>query len=198
MGGACSSLPACNHAFGPTRQALAIFPDRCPRRDVAGAKGFLLVATARIAGVLLRMGDIDQADAYLRRSQALLQEARTSGMPGWRTSYAQRGQSWEADYEDHRASILEARGRFSEAEAAYRLVEQRRRASLSGGLIPRTRLRGLCSARRGRGGRGPGRIKALGSLAEAEADHPGLFAKSEDQGNIIRLAGFVMVWHRFC
>ena len=55
----------------------------------------------------------------MRQSLALLQEARTSGMPGWRTAYNQKGRSWEGDVEAIRATIFEARGQFREAEAAY-------------------------------------------------------------------------------
>ena len=174
------------HSFaGNPRQALAIFQAQVRDTNVKGAKGFLFGAYRQIGGILLGMGDIDQADAYLRRSHALLQEARTSGMPGWRTSYAQRGQSWEADYEDHRASIFEARGQFREAEAAYRLVEQRRRASLSGVLNQKNAppesqvLRGVDFAVVSQA-----RMKARqGRLAEAEADaRRALLARLKDQG----------------
>ena len=65
------------------------------------------------------MGDIPQAEGYMRRSLALLQEARTSGLPGWRTNYNARGRAWEGDVEGIRAIIFEARGQFREAEAAY-------------------------------------------------------------------------------
>ncbi len=119
---------------GNPRQALAIFQGQLQTANVKNAKGYLFSAYRNIAAVLLQMGDIEQADAYLRRSYTLLQEARTSGMPGWRTSYPKFGQSWEADYEDVRAMIFEARGQFTEAEAAYRLVEARRRASVAGVL----------------------------------------------------------------
>ncbi len=55
----------------------------------------------------------------MRQSLALLQEARTSGMPGWRTNYTTKGRAWEGDVEAIRATIFEARGQFREAEAAY-------------------------------------------------------------------------------
>jgi tetratricopeptide (TPR) repeat protein len=56
-------------------------------REVAtqkGAKGYQFGANRAIAGILIQMGDIAQAEGYLRRSQPLIQEARTSGHPGWR------------------------------------------------------------------------------------------------------------------
>ena len=36
----------------------------------------------QISNVLVQMGDVAQAEAYLRRNLALIQEARTSGLPG--------------------------------------------------------------------------------------------------------------------
>ena len=97
-----------------------------------GAKGYQLSANRSIAGNLIQMGDIAQAEAYLRRTQAAIQEARTSGHPAWRASYARLGQNWEAELEATRALIFEARGQFAEAEAAYRVSEQRKRAGLKG------------------------------------------------------------------
>ncbi|MDA9411320.1 CHAT domain-containing tetratricopeptide repeat protein [Bradyrhizobium sp. CCBAU 45384] len=102
-------------------------------REVAtapGAKGYLFNANRSIAGILIQMGDIPQAEAYLRRSLAGIQEARTSGLPAWRASYAKMGQNWEGEIESTRAMIFEARGQFKEAEASYRLAEQRKRAGM--------------------------------------------------------------------
>ena len=131
------------------------------------------------------MGDIAQAEAYLRRSLTLIQEARTSGFPGWRTSYANSGQSWEADVEFHRAIIFEARGQFREAEAAYRLAELRRRASIKGILAQKNAppesqiLQGVDLMVVSQA-----RMKAKqGRLAEAEADaRRALMARLKDQG----------------
>ena len=117
------------YAFaGNPKQSLTIFESQIRGSNVKGAKGQLFGGYRQISSLLLQMGDIEQAEAYLRRSQALLQEARTSGFPGWRTSYATYGQSWEADIEFNRAIILEARGQFRDAETAYRQAELRRRS----------------------------------------------------------------------
>jgi CHAT domain-containing protein len=97
-----------------------------------GAKGYQFASYRMIAGSLIQMGDVAQAEANLRRSQAGIQEARTSGLPGWRASYARMGQNWEAEIEGTRAQIFEARGQFSEAETSYRLSEQRKRAGMKG------------------------------------------------------------------
>jgi CHAT domain-containing protein/tetratricopeptide (TPR) repeat protein len=97
-----------------------------------GAKGYQFASYRMIAGSLIQMGDVAQAEANLRRSLAGIQEARTSGLPGWRASYARMGQNWEAEIEGTRAQIFEARGQFNEAEASYRLSEQRKRAGMKG------------------------------------------------------------------
>ena len=106
-------------------------------REFAGtptAKGFQFNANRSIAAILIQMGDIPQAEAYLRRSLTGIQEARTSGLPGWRASYARFGQSWEGEIEISRGQIFEARGQFAEAEAAYRTAELRKRAGNKGVL----------------------------------------------------------------
>ncbi|WFU38462.1 CHAT domain-containing protein [Bradyrhizobium sp. CB82] len=122
-------------AAGDPKRALEISQRQL--REVAsmpGAKGYQFGANRAIAGILIQMGDIAQAEAYLRRILTGLQEARTSGFPGWRASYAKVGQSWESELETTRAMIFEARGQFSEAEAAYRVAEQRKRAAMKGVL----------------------------------------------------------------
>jgi len=102
--------------------------------NAQGGKGYAFNVNRSIAGILIQMGDVAQAEATLRRSLPVLQEARTSGHPNWRKSYARMGQNWESDIEQGRAMIFEARGQFREAEAAYRLGEQRKRAGMKGVL----------------------------------------------------------------
>ncbi|WP_156944085.1 CHAT domain-containing tetratricopeptide repeat protein [Bradyrhizobium sp. Ec3.3] len=96
--------------------------------NVPGAKGYQFNANRTVASILIQMGDVAQAEAYLRRSLTGIQEARTSGLPGWRASYAKFGQTWEGEIEITRGIIFEARGQFAEAEAAYRAAEVRKRA----------------------------------------------------------------------
>ena len=84
-------------AAGEPKRALEIFQQQTRDSNAPGAKGFLFGAYRQISQFLIQMGDLAQAEAYLQRSRALIQEARTSGLPGWRTSYASRGQSFEAD-----------------------------------------------------------------------------------------------------
>jgi CHAT domain-containing protein len=120
---------------GDPKRALEIV-QRLLRETVntPGAKGYQFNSNRAFAAILIQMGDIAQAEAYLRRSLIAIQEARTSGLPGWRASYARFGQSWEGEIEISRAMIFEARGQFAEAEAAYRTAELRRRAGTKGVL----------------------------------------------------------------
>ena len=120
-------------AAGDPKKALELYQRQL--REIStqkGAKGYQFSANRAVAGILIQIGDIAQAEAYLRRSQSGIQEARTSGHPGWRASYSARGQSWESDVELGRAMIFEARGQFREAEASYKLGEQRKRAAVKG------------------------------------------------------------------
>ena len=88
-------------------------------RPGGGTTGYLFSALRYVAQIRVQMGDIPQAEGILRRNVALLQEARTSGHPLWRTNYSWRGRNWEGEVELTRAVILEARGQFREAEASY-------------------------------------------------------------------------------
>ena len=106
-------------ALGDIKGALQISLFMIKDADRPGQKGYLFNAQRIAANVLVQMGDIPQAEGHMRRSLALLQEARTSGMPGWRTNYNAKGRSWEGEVEAIRAIIFEARGQFREAEAAY-------------------------------------------------------------------------------
>jgi CHAT domain-containing protein len=150
-----------------------------------GAKGYQFGANRTIAGILIQMGDVTQAEAMLRRSQTLIQEARTSGLPGWRTGYASTGQNWEAELELGRAMIFEARGQFRDAEASYRIGEQRKRGSIKGMLSVEnppsesSLLLGVDNTVLSQA-----RMKARqGRLAEAEVDaRRALLGRLKDQG----------------
>jgi CHAT domain-containing protein len=106
-------------ALGDIKGALQVAQFTVTDANRPGQKGYLFNAQRMAAYILVQMGDIPQAEGYMRRSIALLQEARTSGLPGWRTSYPKTGRAWEGDVEGIRATVLEARGQFREAEAAY-------------------------------------------------------------------------------
>ena len=124
-------LQALQHSLaGDPKRAIEIL-QRLLRESASmpGAKGLQYAANRTIASVLVQMGDLSQAEAYLRRSQTAIQEARTSGHPNWRAVYSKFGQSWESELDLTRALLFEARGQFADAEAAYRNAELRKRAS---------------------------------------------------------------------
>jgi CHAT domain-containing protein len=93
-------------------------------------RGYQFSANRAIAAILIQMGDIAQAEAYIRRNQPLLQEMRTSGLPGMRAAYLTYGQQWESEIEHGRAMLFEARGQYRDAEAAYKIGELRKRAAI--------------------------------------------------------------------
>lgn len=172
-------------AAGEPKRALEIFQQQTRDSNAPGAKGFLFGVYRQISEFYVQMGDLAQAEAYLQRNRALIQEARTSGLPGWRTSYATKGQSFEADFERHRAEIFEARGQYKDAENSYRLAEQRRIASIKGILAapdppPESQMRQAAD----RMVTGQARMKAKqGRLAEAEADaRRALLSRLKDDG----------------
>ena len=124
-------LQALQHSLaGDPKRAIEIL-QRLLRESASmpGAKGLQYATNRTIASVLVQMGDLSQAEAYLRRSQTAIQEARTSGHPNWRAVYSKFGQSWESELDLTRAWLFEARGQFADAEAAYRNAELRKRAS---------------------------------------------------------------------
>ena len=115
-------------AAGNPKEGLEI----CQRqlREIASTRAQVYVfnVNRKIIALLLQMGDIAQAEAYLRRSVTAITEARTSGLPAWRASYAKFGQLWESELDYGRGLIFEARGQIREAEAAYWSAELRKRA----------------------------------------------------------------------
>jgi tetratricopeptide (TPR) repeat protein len=159
-------------ALGDIKGALQISQFMIKDANRPGQKGYLFNAQRIAANILVQMGDIPQAEGYMRQSLALLQEARTSGMPGWRTGYTKTGRAFEGDVEAIRAIIFEARGQFREAEAAYAKSREWRLAWIpdmkyTQHAPPEGQVRGaadndLLSV---------GRMKAKqGRLAEAEVD----------------------------
>ena len=81
-------------AAGDPKKGLTVFQRQIKETNAPGAKGYLFGGHRQISMFLIQMGDVAQADTYLGRNTALIQEARTSGLPGWRSSYAIRGQAW--------------------------------------------------------------------------------------------------------
>jgi tetratricopeptide (TPR) repeat protein len=170
---------------GDLKQSLDIYLRMLRETDVHGAKGYAFSTNRQISNVLAQMGDVPQAEAYLRRSQALIQQARTSGLPGWRDSYQKFGQNWEAEVEFNRALIFEARGQFREAEASYRMMEQRKRAGMQAVLaLENAPTQSVILQSINAAVAGEARMKArLGRLAEAEVDaRRALLSRLQDTG----------------
>src|SRR5262245_53287929 len=162
---------------GNPKRALAIFEAQI--RDTAEARGHAFNGYRVMSSIVIQMGDLARAEAYLRRNLALIREART-----W-PKYAQIGPTWEAEIDYHRAIIAEARGQFREAEALYRSAAHKRGSALQAVLTqkyhpPETQIRQsidfmvLSEAR----------MKAKqGRLAEAEVDaRRALLATLRNQG----------------
>ncbi len=159
-------------ALGDPKKALQIFQLTVQEGNQPGQRGTLINAQRQVATALMAMGDLGQAEAYMRRNVALVQEARGSPHPNWRRSYEVYGRSWEADVDEGRALIFEARGQFKEAEAAYVRGEAFRRASLKD--LPRFEFppppEQIINAANNNVA-GLARVKARqGRLSEAEAD----------------------------
>jgi CHAT domain-containing protein len=193
---------------GDPKKALAIFQQQLRDTDAKGAKGYLFNSTLNIVGILAQTGDIAQAEAYFNRSLSLLREARTSGLPGWRESYAMRGQSWEADVEQTRAILFEARGEYAQAEKSYRIAELRKRASIKGLLASpnpptRSQIEQSCDSLVVQQARMAAR---QGRIIQAEADtRRALLARLKDTGKyhtstprfVMGLAGAVLEQGRY-
>jgi CHAT domain-containing protein len=173
-------------AAGDPKKAFELYQRQL--REVAtqkGAGGYQFGANRSIAGILIQMGDVAQAEAYIRRSQPYIQEVRTSGHPAKRASYNIYGQNWEAEIELGRANIFEARGQFRDAEACYKLAEQRKRAAIKpilGSENPPSESVMLAAV--DATVLSQARMKARqGRLAEAEVDaRRALLARLKDQG----------------
>jgi CHAT domain-containing protein len=115
---------------GDLKQAMATFELMVHDSNEPGRRGSAINALRNLTRIALDMGDIGQAEAYARRVEALVQEARGSPNPNWRAHYPIYGHAWEADGTVARGFILQAHGQYAEAEAAYRRAEAFFRATL--------------------------------------------------------------------
>jgi CHAT domain-containing protein len=81
--------------------------------EIERNKGRFFGINLRIAIAYLNMGDLKQAEIYIKKNQALLQESRS-----WR-NVAIFVSGWESTVEQGNARLLEARGRYRDAEFGY-------------------------------------------------------------------------------
>jgi tetratricopeptide (TPR) repeat protein len=117
-------------ATGNRKDAIAILQVQVGEGAVPGRRGTIISSLRSIAQILISMGDISQANAYVNRAQAMVQEARGSPNPKWRASYPVYGHGWEADADAARGLMFEARGQYADAEATYRRAEAFERAAV--------------------------------------------------------------------
>jgi CHAT domain-containing protein len=117
-------------ATGNPKDAIAILQVQVGEGNVPGRRGTIISSLRAIAQILISIGDVSQANAYVGRAEAMVSEARGSPNPKWRASYPIYGHGWEADADAARGLIFEARGQYAEAEGAYRRAEAFERAVL--------------------------------------------------------------------
>jgi CHAT domain-containing protein len=130
-------------------------------------RGFLFVSYRSMVEQYIALGDLNQAEVYVRRVTALFQQARN-----WSSFSDYRRMSWGSNVEQAKAALHAARGQFREAELAYHRAadlrkgaedhEIERSSALPEHLLEQ-RLAGLMAKE--------GHMKARqGRLAEGEAD----------------------------
>jgi CHAT domain-containing protein len=158
---------------GDPKGALQAFQDLHRAATAQHIVGWIVNSSRNIIVSAIAVGDVAQAESYLRSMNLAITEARTSGIPKIRQIYQVMGRAWEADYEASHAAVFEARGQYREAEAAYKRSADYRRAAIVDHAkwgehrLPPDQLahaadNDLLNA---------GRMKAKqGRLAEAEAD----------------------------
>jgi CHAT domain-containing protein/tetratricopeptide (TPR) repeat protein len=156
-------------AAGDPKKALGMLQQLARDTNVPSARGWLFNTYRHITENYILLGDFNQAESYVKRSQALLQEAK-----GWPRTTGYSRASRNADTEQSRGRLFEGRGQFLDAEQAYARAEVFRRESfaltptLGEGLhVSQGQLRGaideLIALK--------GRMKARqGRIAEGEAD----------------------------
>jgi len=91
-------------------------------------QGFLPQLYRFISSFHAGRGNLAKAEQYLARNIQLSQKIRTS--PGWAPHLRTHGANWQSDLEHARARLMEARGRYAEAEVAFRKAEALRWQSL--------------------------------------------------------------------
>lgn len=115
-------------ATGNPKDAIAILQVQVGEGAVPGRRGTIIASLRALAQILISVGDVSQANAYVGRAEAMVSEARGSPNPKWRAAYPVYGHGWEADADAARGLIFEARGQYAEAEGAYRRAEAFERA----------------------------------------------------------------------
>ena len=116
-------------ALGDTKKEAETFDALASAAAAANKRGAMINALANLARSALSSGEVSEGEAYVRRVEALVQEARGSPNPGWRKTYPIYGNSFESDAAGVQALALEVHGQYAQAEALYRRAEAFRRAN---------------------------------------------------------------------
>ncbi|MBS0533298.1 MAG: CHAT domain-containing protein [Proteobacteria bacterium] len=113
------------------KQAVEVLKATVASADAApNNRGAMINAARIIAQTYLAIGEVEQADAFAQKVVGRVQEARGSPHPNWRDAYRRYGNSWEADSDEARALVFEARGQYREAIEAYKRAEAFRKATV--------------------------------------------------------------------
>jgi CHAT domain-containing protein/tetratricopeptide (TPR) repeat protein len=102
---------------GDFQNSLDVFLSLARESNTPSTRGYLFSAYRWISFLLIAQGDLDQAQRYLDKNEALLAEAQA-----W-PNFAQRKYGYRAQIEYSRGRLFEARGRLADAETAYREAE---------------------------------------------------------------------------
>jgi CHAT domain-containing protein len=100
-------------ALGDFKRVIEINQALTRNYESSNRKGAIFASNVRIIGAYLYLGDLKQAEDYLRKSQALLKESRS-----WK-SRELYGSFFEAFTEAPNADLLFRHGRYREAELAH-------------------------------------------------------------------------------
>jgi CHAT domain-containing protein len=96
------------------KRALGVYLDLAREYDRQGKRGFLFLTYYLIILSLIGLGDIDGAEAYLKRIEALYAESRN-----WPPAFQPYRIGFNATLEAARGRVALARGRFRDAAAAH-------------------------------------------------------------------------------
>src|SRR5215472_2332862 len=81
-------------ATGDPKDAIAILKVQVGEGDVPGRRGTIISSLRGLAQILISVGDVSQANAYVGRAEAMVSEARGSPNPKWRAAYPIYGHGW--------------------------------------------------------------------------------------------------------
>ena len=158
---------ATQHIFtGEPKLALAVFLKIAEDGERSGEKGWLFTGYRNIASIYLALGDYDRARAYIQKLQALGRSIKSI------RGNDSHGRTWEANVEESKGLLAEARGELEPALGHYQRAESLRRAGIDASSravisVPRARLEQVADTLL----LSTARVKSkLGRVAEAEID----------------------------